>query len=98
MSWANDQSDKGLKALTHRLPLDPTVRYSIIAEIEQLSGRLEHLDLLNGQVIDYLQKASMLPPAGEARSVTERYGTYRFCKARDLPMRSFKDAMEAVPN
>lgn len=30
MSWANDQSDKGLKALTHRLPLDPTVRYSII--------------------------------------------------------------------
>jgi hypothetical protein len=30
--------------------------------------------------------------------VTERYGTYRFCKAQRLPMRSFKDAMQAVPN
>jgi hypothetical protein len=95
---ANDQSEQGLDALTHRLPLDPTVRYSIVKEIEQLSGRLEHLDLLNGQVIDYLEKASMLPPAAEARSVTERYGTYRFCKAHALPMRSFEEAMQAVPN
>jgi len=98
MNWANNQTDEGLEALTHRLPLDPTVRYSVIKEIEQMSARLEHLDVLNGQVIDYLQKASMLPPAGEARSVTERYGTYQFCKAHALPMRSFKEAMQAVPN
>ena len=98
MSWANDQSETGLAALTHPLPLDPTVRYSIITEIEQLTGRLEHLDLLNGQMIDYLEKASMVPPGDEARSVTERYGTYRFCKARALPMRSFEEAMEAVPS
>jgi hypothetical protein len=98
MRLANDQSEKGLSALAHRLPLDPTVRYSIIKEIEQLSGRLEYLDLLNGQVIDYLQKANMLPSSGEARSLTERYGTYRFCKAQSLPMRSFEEAMEAVPS
>jgi hypothetical protein len=99
MSWANNQSEKGLATLAYPLPLDPTVRYSIIKEIEQMSGRLEYLDLLNGQVIDYLQKASMLPAAGgEARAVTERYGTYRFCKAQSLPLRSYKEAMQAVPN
>ena len=98
MRLANDQSEKGLAALAYALPLDPTVRFSIIKELEQISGRLEYLDLLNGQVIDYLQKASMLPPEKEARSVTERYGTYRFCKARALPMRSFEEAMEALPS
>ena len=98
MNWANNQSEQGLAALTHRIPLDPTVRYSVIKEIEQLRGRLQYLDLLNGQAIDYLQKANMLPSAEEARAVTERYGTYRFCKARGLPMRSFEEAMEAVPN
>ena len=72
----------------------PTVR----PPSTRLSGRLEDLDLLNGQMIGYLQKASMLPPSGEARSVTERYGTYRFCKARALPMRSFEEAMEAFPS
>jgi hypothetical protein len=98
LSWANDESEKGLVVLTHRLPLDPTVRYSIITDIERLSGRLKDLDVLNGQMIGYLQMARMLPPSGEARSVTERFGTYRFCKARGLPMRSFEEAMEAVPS
>ena len=98
LSWANDESEKGLAVLTHRLPLDPTVRYSIITDIERLSGRLKDLDVLNGQMIGYLEQASMLPPSGEARSVTERFGTYRFCKARALPMRSFDEAMEAVPS
>jgi hypothetical protein len=98
LSWANDESDSGLAALTHRLPLDPTVRYYIITNIEQLSGRLKDLDVLNGQMIGYLKEANMLPPSGEARAVTERFGTYRFCKARALPMRSFEEAMEAVPS
>ena len=56
------------------------------------------MDLINGQVIDYVERLGMLPNSGEARAVTERYGTYRFCKAQRLPMRSFKDAMQAVPN
>ena len=90
--------EPGLVALTHSLPLDPTVRYSIVEEIEQLRGHLEYLDLINGQVLDYVERLGMLPNSGEARAVTERYGTYRFCKAQRLPMRSFKDAMQAVPN
>jgi hypothetical protein len=95
---ASNAIEPSLVALTHPLPLDPTVRYSIVEEIEQLRGHLEYLDLLNGQVIDYVERVGMLPDSGEARTVTERYGTYRFCKAQRLPMRSAKDAMQAVPN
>ncbi len=85
-------------ALAHPLPLDPATRYSIVEKIEQLSGRLQYLDLMNGQVLDYIQQVRMVPPAAEARRVTERFGTYKFCKAQQLPMRSITDAMVAVPN
>lgn len=63
-----------------------------------MRGRLEYLDDLNGQLIEYIQKAGMIPPPETAQAVTERYGTYKFCKAHRLPMRPFKDAMQAEPN
>ena len=95
---ANNASEEGFVALTHKLPLDPTVRYSIIKEIEQMRGRFEYMDFENGQIIDYLQKAHMIPPPEKARADAQRYGTYQFCKAQGLPMRSFEEAMVAVPN
>jgi len=91
-------ADYGYIALTQPLPLDPTVRYSIVKEIEQERGRMEYIDYLNGQAIDYIQRLGMLPPPKDAIKITERWGTYQFCKAHGLPMRSFKDAMVAVPN
>ena len=98
MTTANDASTQGFVALTHPLPLDPGTRYSIVKEIEQVRGRVETMDYNNGQVIDYLQQVNMLPPAEQARAVVARYGTYKFCKTRGLPMRSFKEAMQAIPN
>lgn len=95
---ANEASDMAFIALTHPLPLDATVRYSIIKEIEQERARMENMDFLNGQLIDYIQSAGALPLAKDAIAVVQRYGTYRFCKAYGLPMRSFKEAMQAVPN
>jgi len=95
---ANDATEQGLAALAHRLPLESTVRYYIVKEIEQLSGRLDTLDLDYGQQIENIQKVKMLPPAEHSQAATERYGTYKFCKAHGLPMRSFKEAMQAVPN
>lgn len=95
---ANNDAEQGMVALTHRLPLEPAVRYSIVKEMEQLSGRLDYLDLIHGQAIDYIQSVGMLPPAEEAQELTKRYGTYQFCKKQGLPMRSFKEAMQAVPN
>ena len=97
-SIANNEAEYALASLTRRLPLDPVVRYFIIDRIEQLSGRLENVDVLHGQIIDYLQQLKMVPGADEAIAVTERYGTYKYCKAQKLPMRSFEDAMKAVPN
>ena len=98
INQANNDADYGYLALTHPLPLDPTVRYSIMKEIEQERGRMEYIDFLNGQAIDYIQSLGMLPPPKDAIKTTERWGTYQFCKAHGLPMRSFKDAMVAVPN
>src|SRR4029453_16985547 len=95
LNSANNESEPGFVALTHPLPLDPSVRYAIIKDIEQLRGRLEYLDLINGQMIDYVQRVKMLPSAEEARAVTRRYGTYQFCKKHGLPMRSYNDAMQA---
>ena len=98
MTTANDASTQGFVALTYPLRLDPAMRYSIVKEIEQVRGRMETMDYNNGQIIDYIQQVGMLPPAAQARAVVARYGTYHFCKTHGLPMRSFKNAMEAVPN
>jgi hypothetical protein len=98
MNSANNIAEEGLVALARPLPLDPTVRYSITKEIEQIRGRLEYLDLISGQMIDSLQKVSMIPPPKPAQAVTMHYGTYQFCKAHGLPLRPFSQAMQAVPN
>lgn len=98
INTANNASNQGFVALTHPLPLDPAVQYSIVKEIEQVRGRMETLDFYNGQVIDYIQQVRMLPPAEQARAVVARYGTYHFCKTQGHPMRPFRDAMQAIPN
>ena len=98
MNELNGEAERQLMVLAQPLRLDPSVQYSIIGELTRLSGRLQWLDTQNGQVIDYIEHIGMVPSAEQARAVTKRYGTYRFCEAHGLPMRSFKDAMQAVPN
>ncbi len=98
MSRLNDQSRQRLATMASPLPYDPMVRFTLLSELETLSGRAEFLNALFGQLIDHMQKVDMIPPADEARALTERFGTYRFCKAQGLPLRSFKDAMTAIPN
>lgn len=98
MNADNNAAEEGLVTIARPLPLDASVRYAIVKDIDQIRGRLEYLDLINGQIIDSIQKVHMVPPAAKAQEVTERYGSYQFCTAHKLPMRSFKDAMEAVPN
>lgn len=98
INMANNATEEALVVLTHPLPLDASVRYSIVRDIEGLNGQMEYMDYLNGQIIDYVQTVRMLPSAEEARAVVERYGTYHFCKAHGYPTRSFKDAMVGVPN
>lgn len=98
MNDLNGEAERQLMVLAQPLRLDPSVRYSIIGELTRLSGRLQWLDTQNGQVIDYIEQIGMLPSAQQAVEVTKRYGTYRFCKTHALPVRSFKNAMQAIPN
>ena len=98
LNSANDEDARALVALARPLPLDPSVRYALLGQIERLSGRLQWLDIQNGQVIDYIEHIGIDPKPASAQALTVRYGTYQFCKAHGLPMRSFKEAMRAVPN
>lgn len=95
---ANTETEKSLLALARPLPLDPSTRYSLVREIELLSGRLSYLDLLNGQLLDSVEHLKMVPPGEEAERTTKRYGTYHFCQEHGLPLRSFEEAMKSIPN
>lgn len=96
INLANDESEQGLFALAYPLPLDPTVRFSAVKDIELLSGRLELLNTLNGEAIASIRNAKMDLSSSEARAVTEGFGTYKFCKAKRLPMLSSKEATEGT--
>jgi hypothetical protein len=74
------------------------VRADLLERLERLRGRADFMDLQSGQLINHIQKAGMVPNASDARRDVERFGTYRFCRQNALPMRSFADAMKAVPN
>lgn len=94
---ANDAAMYKLIALTHRVQLDPAVRYAVIEKIEELSGQFEYLDSDFGQLIFDIQSVGMTPPPERAQEMTESFGTYQFCKARGLSMRSFNEAAKPVP-
>lgn len=87
-----------LLTLSRPMPLDPGVRYSIVQTLDELRGRVEFMDLLSGQLIDHIQRLGWIPDARAARREVERFGTYRYCKAQGLPLRSFEEAMKAVAN
>jgi len=98
MDELNGEAERQLMVLAQPLQLDPSVQYSIIGELTRLKGRLQWLDTSNGQLLDYIEHIGMVPPAEQVRAVTPRYGTFRFCKAQGLPMRSFEEAMQSIPN
>jgi hypothetical protein len=97
MTRLNDLSRQRLATMASPLPIDPMVRFTLLSELETLSGRAEFLNNLFGRLIEHVQKVDMVPSADEARSA-EGHGTYRFCKAQRLPMRSFEEAVQAAPN
>lgn len=94
----NDLSRQKLATMASPLPIDPMVRFTLLSELETLSGRAEFLDALFSGMIGHVRKAGIISPADEARALTERQGTYRFCKAQGLPVRSFKQAAQGASN
>lgn len=94
----NNVDYQRLSSLARPLPLDPMVRYSLLQSLDELRGRTEFMDLVNGQLIDHLAIVGMTPPPQEALRTVQRFGTYSLCRAQRLPMRSLAAAMERVPN
>ena len=97
-SVKNTEEFTSLQFLKRAIPLDPMVRYTLHARLDALRGRADFMDLQSGQLIDHIETVGMVPDAALARRDVERFGTYKFCKAQGLPMRSFTGAMRAVPN
>lgn len=88
----------GMNELGQPLQLDASTRYAIVHELQDIRGRTEFRDNISGQLIDHMQKLRMVPAISDARTLTQRYGTYRYCKSQHLPMRSFEQAMQSIPN
>ena len=97
-SVKNTEEFTSLRTLGRAIPLDPMVRYTLLERLDAVRGRADFMDLQSGQLINHIQKAGMIPDTALARRDVERFGTYKFCKAHGLPLRSFADAMKAVPN
>jgi hypothetical protein len=96
----NDQNNAAyqrLLSLARPIPLDPTVRFSLLQDLEALRGRAELMNLLSGQSISNWAAAGMLPGPEVARQAIERSGTYRFCRAQGLPMRPPAEALTPIP-
>lgn len=98
MGRMNNTDTLGMNELGQALPLDASTRYAIIHELQDDRGRTEYRDTIAGQLINHMQKLEMVPPIGDAQALTERYGTYRYCKAQGLPMRTFEQAKQSIPN
>jgi hypothetical protein len=98
MTDRNNVDNQRLLSLSRPLPLDPTVRYSLLQELDELRGRVEFMGLLSGQMIDHVIKAGMVPPTNQTRDLLSKYGTVRFCRAHGFPTRSQAEAATPVPN
>lgn len=98
MTRQNGTDYQELLGLSRPLPLDASVRYDLLRTLDRVRGRIEFMDLLSGQLIDHIAKVGLTPPKADARREVTRFGTYRFCVEEKLPLRSFDEAMTAVPN
>ncbi len=97
-SMKNTEEFTSLRTLNRAIPLDPMVRFTLLNRIDTLRGRVDFMSLQSGQLIDHIHKVGMVPDPELAKRDVTRFGTYRFCRTHGLPMRSFADAMTAIPN
>ena len=94
----NDIAYQQLLVMTQPIALDPSVRYSLLEKLSGLRGSVEFMDLIAGQLLDYIGRLNMVPTPQYARQVVTSYSTYKYCSRQKLPMRSFKDALVPLPN
>ena len=94
----NDIAYQQLLVMAQPIALDPSVRYSLLEKLSGLRGSVEFMDLIAGQLLDYVGRLNMVPTPQYARQVVTSYNTYKYCSRQKMPMRSFKDALVPLPN
>jgi hypothetical protein len=94
----NNAAIQRLLVLSRPLPLDASVRFSLLQDLDELRGRVEDMSHSSGQVIGDLIRAGMQPPAELGRSTLANSGTYRFCRTQRFPTRSLAEAERPIPN
>jgi hypothetical protein len=93
----NNSAYQRLLSLTRSITLDPVVRFSLLQELDELHGRVELMGLLSGQSIGHWEEAGIAPALSTAEQYVTSSGTYRFCHAHGLPVRSIAEASAAIP-
>ena len=94
----NNNSYQALLVLSQPIELDPMVRYSLVRTLDEMRGRVAFMDLQSGQLIDHIETLDMVPSQAATRREVERFGTFKFCRANNLPLRSFDESMRSVEN
>ena len=98
MTWQNNNDAHILLGLGRPIPLDPTVRYSMLRTLDEIGGRIAIMDFLTAELIGHVQKLDMVPPAATVQSEVASRGIFRFCQENHLPIRSFEKAMSGESN
>ncbi len=96
--WENYGDADDLFGLSRPIPLDPATRYQMLRTLDGLAGRAKIVDLSLGEMLIWVEALNMAATLADTRAEVTRWGTYQFCKAQGLPMRSFKEAMTGVPS
>lgn len=96
MAWSVSSLRTDLKGLSRPVPLDPTTRAAHLRSIDQFDDQARLMDQGFGEAIYLIDKLGMTPDAAATRAEVERWSTYKFCKARRLPMRTYGEAMTGI--
>jgi len=88
----NDADYQRLFSLSRPMPLDASVRFELLLRLDEMRGRAELMDLEAAELIGHITNLRAAPSPAEARKRIASFGTYRFCRAHGLPMKSFEQA------
>ena len=96
MAWMISGIRTDLKGLSRPVPLDASTRSVFLRSIDQFDDQARLMDQGFGEAIFLINKLGMTPDAGATRAEVERWGTIKFCKANDLPIRTYEVAMKGT--
>lgn len=96
MAWTVSSLRTDMKGLSRPVPLDPSTRSAFLRSIDQFDDQARLMDQGFGEAIFLIDKLGMTPNTRATRAEVERWGTFKFCKANELPIRTYEEAMKGI--